>query len=629
MSSSYLACVLACAGVWAAAGDARADARKYRPSASERIARAADRGELALKEAVMLQARLRFAPERVAADTKFAPRDGEVAVFDPCGTAFYKDVHRVYEELSDKERAELRGYSPDLQVIMDARAAKSPPGVTALPNFGLSNELAGADCIVHYNLTGTHAAPDKTYVELVRKYMDMAIKSKMVKNFRKAYAEGYSNGVGKLHVYIVSMAAEGEWVDVSSVSGDKMTGYIKISPHIKANYDAKVWQVVLKGVCYHEYFHGIQSAYNAWSTLWFLEGTAVWAQHYYAKDWTFFKPVFDAAASVVQTPNETLYVNTFRKYSTSALAYYLSDKYKGYQFMQTYFSNSEAKRNAMELLKDTIAEQGSTFDAELKGFWAHLALKRIKSLAKYLPDVALAGTINAYGVKDVAGNVKLTGAAIYKCEPQAGAKGATLITLLAPGAVGAPQGILVPGTKPTVVEFDGGRAWVANFGKKVSSVLLIVTDTSYTADDATVRPFKYSAIVPFIQINGIESVSPVFSGESSRIDIKYDLLGTYPGEPFSTQFQVKEKGPDVSDYVSGIQNLNPGEGQTHTLYFNTSWTSEGSYKFGFEYRVPQDSWGMPQVKSTGSTSVTVKKPPETARMAHATTGATLAHTCER
>ncbi|NLF39651.1 hypothetical protein GX586_09415, partial [bacterium] len=276
----------------------------HRPSASERVVRAVARGDLALKDAVMMQARLRFAPERIAADEEYAPRDGEVPVFDPCGTAFYKDVHRVYEELSEGERDELSGYSPDLQAIMAARAAGSPPGVTALPNFPLEKQMTSVNCIVHYSLTNDHAVPNEGYATLVQIYTEMAIQGKMTrKHFRKAYTEGVSNGVGKLHVYIGIISGNGEWVDVSQMSGDKMAGYIKISSEIKANYPADKWQLKLKGVCHHEYFHGIQSAYNAWSTLWFLEATAVWAQYYYAKEDVSFPDYYNAAGSLFKQPN--------------------------------------------------------------------------------------------------------------------------------------------------------------------------------------------------------------------------------------------------------------------------------------------------------------------------------------
>ncbi|MFH1573308.1 MAG: hypothetical protein ABIG68_04955, partial [Acidobacteriota bacterium] len=73
--------------------------------------------------------------------------------------------------------------------------------------------------------------------------------------------------------------------------------------------------------------------------------------------------------------------------------------------------------------------------------------------------------------------------------------------------------------------------------------------------------------------------------------------------------RVIEKGPDVSDYVSGIYNMNVGLDQVQTFYFNTGSSTKGTYKFTFQYKVPPDDWDMPQVKSKKSCYVVVKKPP--------------------
>ncbi len=564
-------------------------------------------GELPRTEAVMLQARLRFAPERVAAGTKFAPREGEAAVFDPCDTAFYKDVHRVYEELSEKEREELRGYSPDLQVIMDARAAKSPPGVTALPEFSLERQLTSVNCIVHYSMTNIpHTVPDEEYARTVQTYMEIAIQGKMTrKHFRKAYTEGTSNGVGKLHVYIMSMSGNGEWVDVSSVSGDKMAGYIKISNAIKTRY-GNMWLLKMKGLCHHEYFHGIQSAYNAWSTLWFLEATAVWSQYYYAKEYVSFTDYFGAAESVINKPNAPIWVNTYRKYSTCALAYYLSDKYKGYKFLQAYFKNSEAKKDAIELLKDTIAAHGSTFEAEYVKFWAAMATKRVLSLAKYMPVVPPTHTINTYGTKDVTGEVYLTGAVIHQCDPQAGAKGETLIMEMTSG--GNVKGALAYGKRPVVQECVDGKSWVEKFGKKAKTVFVIITDPVYSGVDATARVFKYGVILPYVEIKSIRTISPIYAGEFSDMVITYDLLGTYPNEPFRTQVRVTEKSPDISDYVTGVQPLPIGENASVTVRLTTIEEKWGVFRFAYEFAVPEDAWKTPQVKSKAKTKVIVLEP---------------------
>jgi len=602
-----------------AAMHATAPPDAYRPSACERVARAASMGELPLKEAVLLQARLRFAPARVMTGSQYAPRAGECVEGDPCGTAFYKDVQRVYHELSAQERAELRSYSPDLQVIMDARRHKTPPGLTALPDFPLELQLTTDNVIVHYSLTNvTHKAPDTYYALLVLHYMEMAIKGKMTRtHFRKAYVEGASNGVGRLHVYICSIDANGAWVDVSVIAGDKMAGYIKISNKIKAHYSANLWKLKLKGLCHHEYFHGIQSTYNAWSSLWFLEATAVWAQYYYAKDYVSFPGYFGAPESVINTPNEPIWLNTYRKYSTCALAYYLSDKYMSYKFMQAYFFNSETQSDALEVLKTTIAAQGSTFARDYVKFWAAMATQRVPSLTKYMPVVPPTLTINTYGTKDVTGEVYLTGAVIHKFDPQAGAPGTILITDMKPS--GNIKSGLAYGPRPYLQESVDGKAWVERFGKRYKEAFYIITDPVYSGTDMVARVYNYGVILPYIEITRVQAQSPIYAGETADMTTTYDLLGTYPNEPFNVQIKVTEKAQGVVDQVTGVQPLAPGQGKTVTMRFYSIVTEWGLYRFAYLLSVPEDAWKTPQCATLGKTSVMVLKPP-TSRRGHAAGG---------
>jgi hypothetical protein len=91
------------------------------PSTFDRISRAADFGEISLKEAVLLKAKLLFAPSLIPEGSKFAPKPGETLVQEDCLTGFYKDVHRVFPELSGEERKFLRSLSPDLEAIIRQR----------------------------------------------------------------------------------------------------------------------------------------------------------------------------------------------------------------------------------------------------------------------------------------------------------------------------------------------------------------------------------------------------------------------------------------------------------------------------------------------------------------------------
>ena len=92
------------------------------PSTYDRIQRAADMGELTLKEAVLLKAELLFSPSLIPKDSKYGPKPGEVIIQRDEGiTGFYKEVHRVFPELNEQEKKFLKSVSPDLEAIITQR----------------------------------------------------------------------------------------------------------------------------------------------------------------------------------------------------------------------------------------------------------------------------------------------------------------------------------------------------------------------------------------------------------------------------------------------------------------------------------------------------------------------------
>ena len=88
------------------------------PSTYDRIQRAADMGELTLKETVLLKAEFLFVPSLIPKDSKYAPKSGEVRIQEEGLTGFYKEVHRVFPELNEQEKKFLRSLSPDLEAII-------------------------------------------------------------------------------------------------------------------------------------------------------------------------------------------------------------------------------------------------------------------------------------------------------------------------------------------------------------------------------------------------------------------------------------------------------------------------------------------------------------------------------
>ncbi len=91
------------------------------PTTYDRIQKAAEMGELTLKEAVLLKAKLLFAPSLIPRDSKYAPGPGEGKIQEEGLTGFYKEVHKVFPELNGQEKEFLKSLSPDLEVIINQR----------------------------------------------------------------------------------------------------------------------------------------------------------------------------------------------------------------------------------------------------------------------------------------------------------------------------------------------------------------------------------------------------------------------------------------------------------------------------------------------------------------------------
>lgn len=587
--------------------DSAAAVRDEAGGVLDRVAVAHDEGLISLKEAVLLKAKLLYAPHLVAGDSEFAPMAAHEAG-EECGTGFYRDVHRVRRLLTNKERTLLRSLSPDLDTVV---RSWTRPSASALPNYPqLNKTFHGKKCIIHYTLAGNHAIPDREYADWLASYVDEAVRTQTkAGHFRAAYAEGG----GKLHVYCLKMGStNGEWVDVSDVAGTgkRKSGYLKISSTIKDRF-GNSWKAKLAGVAHHEYFHGVQSAYNWESDLWFMEATTVWASCYYGGDWQHVKGYYTSADSIFNTPNNNIWLTTYRKYSTSALAFFLAGKYGGYKVIKTYFEKSEASDDAVTNIKATLADQKGTpvFGDVFKEFLVRMYSKKIPSIKSYIPDVKLEATHNNYGVPLTAGGVMLLGANFYKLEAPRNAtlREAPLITMVEKGGTGNPQGVLAEkeAIRPSAVQ--DGRSYLP----KARDAVLITTDVDYATKDTAVRSYQYTALTPYVKINDITADSPIQSGGYSTIHILYDLLGTIADQAFPVTLKVVEKGPDVSDNASADYDLASGTNKDFTLYFTTSTETEGTYRFVFQLKVPIDSWKIPQVTSKDSCTVVVEKPEAT------------------
>ena len=609
---AVLAAIVLLGSFAAAAGAASPSARA--PDSLDRVDRGVMQGTITQKDAVLLKAKLlydRRAASAVAA--KLLP-GGTVVVDQPCMTSFFKEVRQVYGQLSIGERGYLSALSPDLRVIMRSESAAAKGGAKGeLPDFDLDETIEGTYCEVNYTSDGENAVPDKAFAKLVKTYIDGAVTAE-TKVFRTAYAEGD----GKLQVYLLKDEdAWGTWIDVSDAegSGKPKAGYIKISTLKDTSGN---WKTSLKGTCYHEYFHGVQSAYNWESSLWFMEGTCTWAQTKFAKDWGSLETVFGSSSSCFKSPGLPLWDNSYHKYSTVAWAYHLADQYDGASFIKSYFEATEDEDDALLIQKDLLSAEGSSLPDQIKSYAWAVYTKNIRSIKASMPAVAVS-KVSSYGINSPVNGLYQTGLVYAKLTPMKGIPEATLLMNFVPGAVGAPEAFFFEKGSNDLLDMTNSASqglypdYVASFGKGVKEVCFVITDTEYSAEDATVRDSTVDFITPRFLLKRLTAESPITAGESSKFTIQYDLLGTHGDQAtFPVELKIIEKGPDVSDNASGDYELAPGKGQLTYLYFNTDSETEGTYRFTLEYRVPcmawATQWTLPQVKSSAKTSVVVKQP---------------------
>ena len=618
MRTLVVVATVICAGVFAAAAAAGPPQARPDTDSFDRVAAGVAAGDLTQTQAVLLQAKLLFDKDAVTtAEAKLLA--GRLTVAQPCLTDFFDEVQAAYAQLTPAQRDYLAALDQNLAAIMAARAAEAAGRhITALPNFNLDKTLEGQYCTVNYTLKGDNAVPNLKYAQRVRNYVDWAIEAE-TKKFRAAYAEGG----GKMQVYVYKTAEDRAWwTPVSAVPGaaaKARSGYINIFN--KGRYNDDSWKTDLMGNLYHEYFHGVQSAYNDDMQSWFKEGTAMWAMSHYGDDYGNVKVVLNYAQSCCRRPWLPLWDDSLHKYSTVAFVYYLANQYGGEDFIKECLEALQAQDDAFLMVQGLLGGKGSSFEEQFRGYAWALYNKKIAYIRSYIPDVTK-GKLSVYGRKGT-WTVSQTGMRFVLLTPMKGIPEATMLFNFVPGATGAPEGLFWKGTSRTMTPLTKSAAagaypeYVASFGKGVKQVVVVVLDPVYAAIDAANRTAEWECLTPRATITRLTAVSPITSGDHSEITLEYDLLGTLPDpSAFPVELKITEKGPDVADNVSGDADLPIGKKQTQTFYFNTDATSEGAYRFTFEYRTPSAAWvaqwGVPQVKSSKKVTITVN-PPEAPR----------------
>ena len=572
------------------------------PTTFERIARALDEGRIGLKESVFLRAELLFAPRMVPPQSKFSPRPGE-KVAENYWPIFNRDVHRVKDLLNQDEKALLRSLDPNLDAIV-----RSWEGIVgALPNYPQLTQTYTAKgtnyCQIHYTTKAgfPDAVPNVAYVALVASTLNQAIK-KETQHFHAAYPEG--NGL--LQVYCLgsipnpyNVAMAGEWVDVSNVPGtaSAKSGYMLIDSNLDTD--------VLKSTIYHEYFHGVQSAYNWQSDLWFKEGSASWAEGYFGSCWENYSDIYNKADSIFKSPNSPIFdISTlWRRYSTSALVFFFSDNYGGYKFVLAYLQNSVNQNDAVANM--TAALHASSFGDAFIRFLLALYNKDISSIKAYMPDVVVESQFSLYG-QTQPNEVSLLGAQYYKLDPPgAPMNQAPFIAWLAPSpsCSGSPVGALAwkgsqgPANMTTAPPNPVPTSYLPNAKQEA---VYIATDVTYTnSSDNEKRDYTAYIITPYVHIENVTVTpnQPIPLGTPIDINVTYDLTGTLTGQPFGVQFQIEQICNKHPFIIGGPYSVSSGEKKDFPPYpFPAG--GVGTYYLTVQMRTPLDSWGIDQSIST-------------------------------
>ncbi len=121
LSVFVLSCICHAGSLPGEASDGAPAVEKKYSSTYDRVQAAAERGDIKLKDAVILQAQLMFASDSIPKSSLYSPLPGEKLVEEECGTGFYKQVHQVFPELKKGEKELLKSLSPDLKSIIETR----------------------------------------------------------------------------------------------------------------------------------------------------------------------------------------------------------------------------------------------------------------------------------------------------------------------------------------------------------------------------------------------------------------------------------------------------------------------------------------------------------------------------
>jgi hypothetical protein len=540
---------------------------------------------------------------------------------EPCLLPLMQRVAAIAPELSAAQRESLAALDPHLATVLSGAdgTQEDSNGLPDIPE--LTETMEGKQCVVHYTLTGQHAAPDLAFVKILTKTLDGAIK-KYAKDFKRPFFEPDRDDLDLLHVFIQDTSTVPDFDDAvlgfvnptDDVPGEgnekAQTVYMVIDKDAKqfAAAAGVNWKKQLKATLYHEYFHCVQLAYNAFMASWGLEGQAVWAEKRWGRVDADIYGFLERPDSFVNEPELPIYhdpEDAVRKYSTSPMWAYLEQRV-GKDALELFWAGASLSQDPITILENVlILDNFDVFQDFWIDFVGRLVAKDIRGLSKKkLPDVKLQEDVIDFGWETM-GQVAKTAILVYKLHAPTDKKTSLLFARVLDTGDGSPSGVLVHDKNKRLELFAGFWDEVEKF-KKGKTAHLVVTDGDYEFFTEDTEPFTASAFAPYLKIHSIENDGPTTAGQLVTFTFNYTLLCVPEGPTFNVAIYRKAKGKKYSAELQSIFAWTVGTNQTAEMtHLVPAFPKLKSLAFKINVKTPTDAFGGEHVVSKNKEKVKV------------------------
>ncbi len=487
----------------------------------------------------------------------------------------------------------------------------------------LTSTESTENVIVHYS---TADGPNQTTQDVAKKVadaMETAVQ-RLFPEYRPAILPPDSGG--KLNVDIRDIGTADGGTDGFAIVGEakKVASYINIHPQIVARAPGRGLTVdeMIQVVCTHECMHAVQNAYNGSMSKWFKEAQAYWAE-------CVFTGVTNGLERQLSTPNSislnpalpltALTANEEHEASAAAFIHFLVEK-RGTKTVRRWLQATENNDDAIAALQQVLGGKGKVFSGIYREFLVRLYQRkiRLKTVVKSplatlpLPEVTEEPLITQLG-ENLTASVIPTGALFRRATPDARIPNKHLLARVEAADTGAPEMLVIKNpsrNSPLKAVTPKDDYAVIDGFKSAPDTLFILTDTTIAAEVANETSINGQIISPYINFKSVTADSPITEGETSKIRITYDLIGTPPSPPiFMVSRKIVEKNANVIDRATEDVFFFIGEDREHVLDFITfPGTPGGLYKFKIGGSVPVRSFSkkkLPKSETSIRTEIVV------------------------